>query len=122
MSYRIDDIPSMLDALDKASHLIASGEYTYICAALQRINSSGATKARELIRESLGGSHWTTLDDWVLEETDCQLQPDELRQLRLQWIDKIAADLIGFWHLVPDVRQAYKELDASAEAIEENLT
>lgn len=92
MSYRKEDIPWIIDALEHAREEIKAKRRNFICIALERQRRYGWLQAKQMVTVALGG-HYTFLA-WV-ESKDPKFvrAPHDWHHLRCLWIDKMIADL-----------------------------
>lgn len=103
MSYRKEDIPGMILALEDARKLIGPNEFDVrcICDALRRIVdenntlSASAALAKGMIHEALGRPSYYAyaLEHWLGHESMFLMGKKEAYYLRLRWIRKMIADL-----------------------------
>ncbi len=104
MSYRIEDIPAMIEALQACKQYLwdgrfprtLDGECEYICDALDMVGNRGADKAQRMVMVALTGSG--TFTGWYYVQTSwpTPLPPRQMQALRLKWVDKMIADLRAY--------------------------
>jgi hypothetical protein len=95
MSYERKDIPALI-ALFKAAkvRLMRGRGAAFLCRVIEEIESPVQWKASGLVRDAIYGYY--TLETWARETNGNYLHAEtsaSLRQIRIQWCDKIIADL-----------------------------